>query len=183
MKEDKLVPKRRFNEFENSEAWEQRKLGEVANFSKGRGYSKNDLTEEGTPIILYGSLYTNYQTVINEVNTFTVDKVNSVYSLGNEVVVPSSGESAEDIARASAIANKGIILGGDLNIIYPNENINSIFLATASSFPIVKVVFFKTLAIITGEIHIAPIGFLASCILIRTSFNSGNTLLFTPSKA
>ena len=123
----KLVPKRRFEGF--TDPWEQRKLGEVAKFSKGRGYSKNDLTEEGTPIILYGSLYTNYQTIINEVNTFTVDKVNSVYSSGNEVVVPSSGESAEDIARASAIVNKGIILGGDLNIIHSNSNIDPIFLA------------------------------------------------------
>ena len=120
-------PKIRFKDYK--ETWEQRKLGEVAKFSKGRGYSKNDLTEEGTPIILYGSLYTNYQTVINDVSTFTVDKDNSVYSLGNEVVVPSSGESAEDIARASAIINKGIILGGDLNIIHSNNNINPIFLA------------------------------------------------------
>ena len=120
-------PKIRFKDYK--ETWEQRKLGEVAKFSKGIGYSKNDLTEEGTPIILYGSLYTNYQTVINDVSTFTVDKDNSVYSLGNEVVVPSSGESAEDIARASAIINKGIILGGDLNIIHSNNNINPIFLA------------------------------------------------------
>ena len=126
-KKGENVPELRFKGF--TAPWEQRKLGEIAKFSKGRGYSKNDLTEEGTPIILYGSLYTNYKTVINEVNTFTVDKVNSVYSLGNEVVVPSSGESAEDIARASAIVNKGIILGGDLNIIHSNSNIDPIFLA------------------------------------------------------
>ena len=126
-KEGEIYPKRRFTGF--TDPWEQRKLGDVAKFSKGRGYSKNDILEQGIPIILYGSLYTDYQTIIKEVKTFVEDKGNSVYSLGNEVIVPSSGESAEDIARASAVENKGIILGGDLNIIYPNENINSIFLA------------------------------------------------------
>ncbi len=112
-----------------TDAWEQRKLGEVATFSKGKGYSKIDLTNKGTPIILYGSLYTNYQTVIKEVNTFVECKDDSVYSFGNEVIVPSSGETAEDIARASVIANKGIILGGDLNILNVTNCINPIFLA------------------------------------------------------
>ncbi|MBC8590008.1 restriction endonuclease subunit S [Lachnospiraceae bacterium NSJ-29] len=104
-------------------------MGEVAKFSKGKGYSKNDLIEEGTPIILYGSLYTDYQTVIKEINTFAKPKDNAIYSVGNEVIVPSSGETAEDIARASVVANKGILLGGDLNIIYLNDNFNPIFLA------------------------------------------------------
>lgn len=126
-KEGEKYPKRRFADFD--EPWREYRLEEVAKFSKGRGYSKNDLTEEGTPIILYGSLYTNYKTVINEVNTFAVDKVNSVYSLGSEVVVPSSGESSEDIARASAIVSKGVIIGGDLNVIHSNSNIDPIFLA------------------------------------------------------
>lgn len=33
--------------------WEQRKLGELVHFSKGKGYSKADLKEFGTPLILY----------------------------------------------------------------------------------------------------------------------------------
>ena len=35
MKKDKLIPKRRFKEFENDEAWEQRKLGEVSESYSG----------------------------------------------------------------------------------------------------------------------------------------------------
>ncbi len=50
--------------------WEQRKLGELVHFSKGTGYSKADLKEFGIPLILYGRLYTKYQTVITEVDTF-----------------------------------------------------------------------------------------------------------------
>ena len=104
-------------------------MGDVAQFSKGRGYARNDLRPSGKEIILYGSLYTAYQTLITSSNCFVHEKDNSVFSTGKEIVVPSSGETAEDIARASAVQKAGIILGGDLNIIHPIEEINPIFLA------------------------------------------------------
>ncbi|PIK27255.1 restriction endonuclease subunit S [Bacillus pumilus] len=125
------VPDIRFAEF--TDAWEQRRLGEVAEFSKGNGYTKNDLRETGFPVVLYGRLYTKYETIINNVDTFVEMKDKSVISEGNEVVVPSSGESAEDISRASVIGKPGFILGGDLNIIKPKQEVNSIFLALTIS--------------------------------------------------
>ncbi len=114
-------------------AWEQRKLDNVAEFSKGSGYSKGDLSEFGTPIILYGRLYTKYETNISEVDTYVEAKDGSVYSKGGEVIIPASGETAEDIARAAAVEKTGILLGGDLNIVMPNEEINSTFLAISIS--------------------------------------------------
>lgn len=130
---NKRVPKRRFEEFNNTDDWEQRKLEELAAFSKGSGYTKNDLVEKGIPLVLYGRLYTKYETIITEVNTFTKMKDKSVVSKGNEVVVPSSGETAKDISRASVIGAEGFILGGDLNIIQPKRELNSIFLALTIS--------------------------------------------------
>ena len=91
------------------------------------------MVDSGTPIILYGRLYTNYETTIRDVDTFVVEKENSVFSRGGEVIVPASGETAEDIARASAVENAGVLLGGDLNIIETGENINSSFLALTIS--------------------------------------------------
>ena len=108
-------------------------MGEIAEFSKGSGYSKGDLVEYGTPIILYGRLYTNYETCISDVDTFVEAKVGSVYSKGGEVIVPASGETAEDIARAATVDKSGILLGGDLNIVMPNKDINSSFLAISIS--------------------------------------------------
>ncbi|MBL4951470.1 restriction endonuclease subunit S, partial [Neobacillus sp. YIM B02564] len=113
--------------------WEQGKLGDLAEFSKGNGYTKSDLTEEGKPIILYGRLYTNYQTIIDTVDTFVIEKENSVISKGNEVIVPSSGETAEDISRASVVSIPGVILGGDLNIVQPSDKIDPVFLALTIS--------------------------------------------------
>ena len=103
-------------------AWKEKKLGEIAIFSKGSGYSKNDLVSSGTPVILYGRLYTKYETVISDVDTFVQEKKNSVISVGNEIIVPASGETAEDISRASVVKHNGIILGGDLNIIKVDLN-------------------------------------------------------------
>ena len=106
---------------------------DIADYSKGNGYSKSDLTENGTPIILYGRLYTKYQFAIGEVDTFSTPKDGSIYSQGNEVIIPASGETAEDIARASAVEKSGILLGGDLNILRPFNFINPLFLALTIS--------------------------------------------------
>ena len=132
-KAGQTVPEIRLGGFEGK--WEVQTLKELASFSKGNGYTKNDLVNSGKEIILYGRLYTNYQTVISQVNTFvTTVKANAVISKGGEVIVPASGESAEDISRASVVEKSGVILGGDLNIIYPDENkVDSIFLALTIS--------------------------------------------------
>ena len=132
-KAGQIVPEIRLDGFEGE--WEVQTLKELACFSKGNGYTKNELVNSGKEIILYGRLYTNYQTVISKVNTFVATvKANAVISKGGEVIVPASGESAEDISRASVVEKSGIILGGDLNIIYPDENkVDSIFLALTIS--------------------------------------------------
>jgi type I restriction enzyme S subunit len=127
----KTEPEIRFKGF--SGEWRTERLEENADFSKGQGYSKADLVESGSPIILYGRLYTKYETVIFKVDTFVIDNGKSIISKGIEVIVPASGETADDIAIASAVVVPRILLGGDLNIIYPDEKINSIFLALSIS--------------------------------------------------
>lgn len=126
------IPKIRFKGF--TEAWEQCELSELATFSKGSGYSKGDLVDNGSPIILYGRLYTKYETTISHVDTYVLQKSGSVISAGGEVIVPASGETAEDIAIASVVEKPGIILGGDLNVVHPKEMIESTFLALSITY-------------------------------------------------
>ena len=130
-KEKRRVPKLRFPGFTGD--WEQRKLGDIATLSKGNGYSKSDLVPSGSPIILYGRLYTNYETTIKNIDTFVELKDKSVISQGGEVIVPASGETAEDISRASVVENQGIVIGGDLNVIKVKELLNPTFLALTIS--------------------------------------------------
>ena len=107
-KPEKLVPEVRFKGF--TDDWEQHKLDALAKFSKGKGYSKKDVTFQGYPLFLYGRLYTNYSEVVSDVDTYTSNLLEgSAVSNADEVVLPDSGETAEDIARASWINKKGIL--------------------------------------------------------------------------
>ena len=108
-------PEIRLKGFEGE--WNSDIIGNLATFSKGRGYSKSDLRKQGNPIILYGRLYTNYSSIIDYVDTFASLHKGSVLSKGNEVIIPGSGETPEDIAIASSVEQEGVILGGDLNIL------------------------------------------------------------------
>lgn len=120
------VPKLRFAGFAGQ--WEESKLSKINKFSKGSGYSKSNLSENGYPIYLYGQMYTNYTSQINYIDTF-VDKIikNSVISSGNEVLIPSSGETDIDLARASHLNLEDVIIGGDLNILTPGDKISAHF--------------------------------------------------------
>ena len=115
-------------------AWEQRKLGELCEFAKGHGYSKTDVCDAGMPIILYGRLYTQYQMRIEDVDTFAVEQEGSLISKGNEVIVPASGETAEDIAVASSVRSSGIILGGDLNVLTPGSELDPEYTALGITY-------------------------------------------------
>ena len=129
MAEKQNTPEIRFEGF--TDPWEQRKLGELCTFSKGHGYSKADIRDAGTPLILYGRLYTQYESRIEEVDTFAVEQDGSILSRGNEVIVPASGETAEDIAVASSVRRSGIILGGDLNVVTPTSKLDPDYTALA----------------------------------------------------
>ena len=107
----------RFPEF--SGEWKMERLDEIATLSKGIGISKEELSDDGEPCILYGELYTKYKSeIINEIYSKTdIDNSKLKRSNANDVIIPCSGETAEDIATARCIPFDNILLGGDLNII------------------------------------------------------------------
>ena len=79
--------------------------------------SKADISETGTPFILYGELYTTYHEVITSVVRKTEAEVDSLYrSIVGDVLIPTSGETPEEISTASCVMLPGVILAGDLNI-------------------------------------------------------------------
>lgn len=126
---NKLIPEVRFPEFVKDEAWEENTLNEVATFSKGKGISKSDIVENGSlACIRYGELYTHYNETISVVKSYTNLNASAlVLSKANDVIIPASGETQIDIATASCVLEKGIALGGDLNII--RTNIDGVFLS------------------------------------------------------
>lgn len=58
----------------------------------------------------------------------------SLLSKGNEVIVPTSGETAEDIAVASSVRRSGIIFGSDLNVVAPVSKLDPDYTALAITY-------------------------------------------------
>ena len=97
--------------------WQCDTIGNLGSFIKGAPLSKADISETGTPFILYGELYTTYHEVITSVVRKTEAVVEQVYhSMVGDVLIPTSGETSEEISTASCIMLPGVILAGDLNI-------------------------------------------------------------------
>ena len=111
------VPNLRFPEFTGE--WKEERLDEIATLSKGVGISKEQLSNDGEPCILYGELYTKYKSeIIKEVDSRTnIDNSKLKRSKANDVIIPCSGETEVDIATARCVPFDNILLGGDLNII------------------------------------------------------------------
>lgn len=127
--EGEKAPKYRFPEFEKDAEWKVNKLGENATILKGKGISKSDVVENGNlPCIRYGELYTHYNETVRNIKSYTnLNAEDLVLSQANDVIIPASGETQIDIATASCVLEKGVALGGDLNII--RTKINGVFLS------------------------------------------------------
>lgn len=81
-KKDKSIPNIRFKNF--TEAWEQRKLGEVATFINGRAYKQRELLDSGKyKVLRVGNFYTNdswYYSNLELADKYYIDKGDLVYT-------------------------------------------------------------------------------------------------------
>ncbi|MEK5230303.1 restriction endonuclease subunit S [Lysinibacillus sp. FSL K6-0232] len=110
--------------------WEIKDLIDIGTFSKGKGIAKKDLSDKGMPCILYGQLYTKYKERIDKVTSYTeIEVKNPVIGMKNDLLIPSSGETAIDIATASALNVDNIYIGGDINLFTPFIEVDSNFLS------------------------------------------------------
>ncbi|NTV47972.1 MAG: restriction endonuclease subunit S, partial [Chlorobiales bacterium] len=131
-----LVPQLRFPEFRDTKNWRKVKLSAVATLYKGKGIAKADIVANGVqPCIRYGELYTIYGETIHETASSTnVDASELFLSKKNDVIIPASGETKIDIAKASCVMSDDIALGGDLNVIRSSQN--GIFLSYQLNGPL-----------------------------------------------
>ena len=79
---EKEYPNLRFKGF--TDAWEQRKLGEVATFINGRAYKQNELLDSGKyKVLRVGNFYTNdswYYSNLELADKYYIDKDDLVYT-------------------------------------------------------------------------------------------------------
>ena len=116
-----------------SEAWETKRLEEIASFFKGSGLSKTDLSPDGKRrCIHYGELFTTYGECIAKVLHGTDRDGTFFLSLCNDVLMPGSDVTPNGLATASSISFSDVILGGDILVIrVPSDILNGTFLAYA----------------------------------------------------
>ena len=112
------------SEFKNlPSGWKVMRLGDVCDFYKGKGISKDDISENGIFCIRYGELYTTYSEKIDKIYSKTNLNTDELFlSKCNDIIIPCSGETAQDIAKASCVLLDGIALGGDLDVLRTLEN-------------------------------------------------------------
>lgn len=111
--------------------WRQVKLDDVSVLLKGKGLAKNKLDPDGeNKCILYGQLFTTYNEIINEVVSNTNYDEGTRSQIGDILIPGSTTTKAIDLAKASALLNSDVLLGGDINIIRKkNQDYDPIFLA------------------------------------------------------
>jgi len=113
-----FLPKLRFPEFRDAD-WRHDHVGNLTSITKGKGISKADVEAGGSiPCIRYAELYTHYDEVIHEIVSRTnLPKEDLVLSQAGDVIIPASGETKADIAKAACVLAEGVALGSDLNVL------------------------------------------------------------------
>ncbi|MCT0076401.1 restriction endonuclease subunit S [Lactococcus lactis] len=128
-KNKKLVPKRRFKEFQNSDAWEQRELGEVGQTNTGNTpptSNSQNYEDDGllwvTPTDIDGNII---RTTAKKLSKLGIKKAR---------VVPKGSILATCIASIgkNALILEDSAFNQQINSLSPNENNDSYFLLTQS---------------------------------------------------
>ena len=106
------------------ENWEEKTLGEIAEFFKGKGLPKSAIEESGKyKCIHYGELFTTYKEIITNVISRTNTNNDLTFSRVNDVLMPTSDVTPNGLATASSINEDNVILGGDVLVIRIPKNI------------------------------------------------------------
>ena len=120
------IPEIRFDGF--TEAWEQRKYEEIGNCVQGGNLSYADLDEKGKyKCVLYGELYTRYDTVIKDI----INKTNKVSNeiKKNDILFPQSTTVDNWSLISPACMNDESAYTSGVFVIRPNKNIDGNFIA------------------------------------------------------
>jgi type I restriction enzyme, S subunit len=98
--------------------WSVINLGHVATFLKGKGLPKSALTSDGVDsCIHYGELFTHYAETVSEITSRTNGTRDSLRSVANDVLMPTSDVTPRGLAKASCVTLDNVILGGDILVI------------------------------------------------------------------
>ncbi len=105
---------------------EYKKLGDIAiDVFRGAGITRDQVTEEGTPCVRYGEIYTTYgiffDTCVSHTDESTLQS--KKYFEHGDILFAITGESVEDIAKSTAyVGHERCLAGGDIVVLKHNQN-------------------------------------------------------------
>ena len=124
--ENETTPKIRFKGF--TEAWEQRKNEDIGICFSGGMLSYASLSDTGQyKCVLYGDLYTQYDTTIFKIDRRTNQKGNTIYK--NDILFPQSTTVDAYSLISPACLNEKIAETSGVFVIRPSKNIDGNFVA------------------------------------------------------
>lgn len=110
--------------------WQVKTLGELGQFLKGSGVTKDQTRSGSIACVRYGELYTHHNDVIRDFNSWISPEVaaTAVQLRKGEILFAGSGETKEEIGKCAAfISDEAAYAGGDIVILRPREA-DSVFL-------------------------------------------------------
>lgn len=128
-KNNYLLPKLRFKEFTNN--YIKIMLKDISTLKKIGNLSKKDVEENGKyNCILYGEIFTRYDSVLNKRHTLSkTNKKSTLISNSNCIVFPSSSTTLNDFFPCLSIKHEDIMLGQDINCFYVDMNYDSNYIS------------------------------------------------------
>jgi type I restriction enzyme, S subunit len=132
----KLIPRRRFKEFEGAECWQSFELGKITNYIKGYAFNSCDYQSYGVRIIRVSDLSSDKIKNNNECIYIAVNKakIYDKYSIQKfDIIITTVGSKSE--LKESAVGrpimineSKDYLLNQNLVKISPQNNLSSYFL-------------------------------------------------------
>ena len=99
-------------------------------FSSVGSLAKDDLTEIGSPCVIYGELFTTYGEIIFHIESCTNKTDGMILSKKGDLLFPSSTTvDAMSLIAPSVINVDGVVLGGDMFGIHISHNYNAQYLS------------------------------------------------------
>lgn len=99
-------------------------LKNLGYFISGNPIGKDKITDKGTPVILYGDLYTKYEEEINDVNQYVKENKKYIKSENGDLIFPTSTTvDAISLISPSVINIPDVVYGGDLIVFKANKAI------------------------------------------------------------
>lgn len=92
---------------------------------RGTGITRNQITDNGTPCVRYGEIYTTYGICFDKCVSYTNEELLSSkkYFEFGDILFAITGESVEDIAKSCAyLGNEKCLAGGDIVVLKHNQN-------------------------------------------------------------